>query len=71
MKDTVSPPLFVLVRRSVHSLSGGGEGAGSQHLDLLRMMDLSSGVDCFLSSFKELLSEVSELQYFSFDERIP
>ena len=71
MKNAVGPHLLESIHRGVYGLSGSGEGAGSQHLYLLRMMDLGSGVDDFLLSLKEFLSEVAELQYLSFDEGIP
>jgi hypothetical protein len=37
---------------------------------VLRVTDFGAGVNDFLSSFEELLSELSELKNFSFDERV-
>ena len=70
MKDPVGPHLLKSVCGSVYGLSGGGEGTGSQHLNLLHMTDFGSGVNYFLLGFEELLSEVAELQRLSFDERV-
>ena len=71
MEDTVSPGLFESVDGGIHSLSCGSEGAAGQHLDLLRMADFGPSVDDFLLGFEELLSEVPELQHFSFDKGVP
>jgi hypothetical protein len=47
---------------------GGGKGTRRQRLDVLSVADFGTGVDHFLLSFKEFLSELSELKNFSFDE---
>jgi hypothetical protein len=39
----------------------GSEGAGGQHLDLLCVVNLGSGVNYFLSCFEEFLGEVAKL----------
>ena len=52
-------------------MSSSGEGAGGQHLNLLGVADFGVGVDHFLLGFEELLSELSELKDFSFNERVP
>ena len=70
MEDAISSCLLESVCRSIYGLSDGGEGASSQHLDLLCMTDFGSSVDHFLLGFEKLLSEVAELQYFPFDEGI-
>ena len=71
MEGAISSGLLKTLDRSIHSLSGSGEGTAGQHLDSLGLSDFSTGVDDFLSNFLELPSEVSELQHFSFDEGIP
>ena len=71
MKGVVSSGLFEAVGRGVHGLTSGGEGAGSQHLDLLHVSDLGAGIDDFLSGLLEFSSEGSKLKNFAFDERVP
>ena len=71
MEGAVGPGLFKAFSGGVHSVSGGGEGTSGQHLDLLGVSDFGTSVDDFLSSFLKRLSEVSELQYLSFDEGVP
>jgi hypothetical protein len=51
-------------------LAGGNKGTGGQHLDLLGVVDFGTSIDHFLLGFEELLSEVSELKDFPFDEWI-
>ena len=70
VESAVGSGLLKSIHGSIHGLASGGEGTGSQHFDLLRMADLRSGVDYFLSSFGEFLSEVSELQHLAFDKGI-
>ena len=70
MEDAVGSSLLEAVDGGVYGLAGGGEGAGGQHLDLLCMSNFGARIDDFLSSFLELLSEVSELQHLSFDEGV-
>jgi hypothetical protein len=61
MESAVSSRLFETFRRSVHGLSSGSKGAGSQGLDLLRMSNFGACVDYFLTCFLEFAGEVSEL----------
>ena len=61
MEDSVGPCLFESLNRRIHSLSGGGESAAGQHLDLLRVSDFGLSVNNLLSCFEEFLSEVSKL----------
>ena len=61
MEGTVGSGLFEVFDRGVHGLSGGGEGAGGQHLNLLRMSDFGVGIDDFLSGLLKLSGEVLEL----------
>ena len=70
MKGAIGSHLFESCSGGVHGLPSGGEGAGGQHLDLLGMMDFGACVDHLLSSFLELLSELSELKDFTFNERV-
>ena len=70
MEDAIGPGLFESFGRGVHGLSGGGKGACSQRLDVLRMADFGACVDNFLSGFKKFSGELSELKDFSFDERV-
>ena len=70
MEGVIGSRLFESRGGGVHSLSSGGEGAGSQYLDLLGMVNLGACVDHLLSSFQKFLSELSELKDFSFDERV-
>ena len=70
MEGSVSPGLFESVDGGVHCLSGGGERAGSEDLDLLRVSDGVASVDDFLSGFLQFSSEVPELRNFAFDEGI-
>ena len=70
MEDAVRSSLFEAIRRCIHRLSGRGEGAGGEHLDLLHVSDASAGVDDFLSGFLEILRKSSKLLYFSFDEGV-
>ena len=61
VEDAVSSCLFKTIRRGIYGLPGGGEGTGSQHLNLLHVMDFGPSVDDFLSGFEELLGKVTEL----------
>ena len=70
MEHAIGSCLFESICRSIHGLAGCDEGASSQHLDLLSVADFGAGVDHFLLGFEELLSEVSELKDFSFNERV-
>ena len=70
MEDAVSSGLLEPFGRGVHSLSGGGERACSQHFDLLGVANLGACVDNFLAGFKKLLSELPKLENFSFDKRV-
>jgi hypothetical protein len=70
VKDTIGPGLFEAFDRSVHGLTGSGEGASGQHFDLLCVSNFGACLDDFLAGFLELLGEVSELQHFSLDEGI-
>ena len=71
MEGTIGPGLLESLGGGVHSLSGGGEGACGQRLDVLSMVNFGACIDDFLSSFEQFLSKLSELANFSFDERIP
>ena len=71
MEGTVGPRLLESLDRGIHRLSGSGKSACSQRLNLLGVADFSAGVDCFLSSFEKLLSELSKLEDLSFNEWIP
>ena len=68
VEGAVSSCLFESRGRGVHSLSSGRKGAGSQHLDLLSVLDFGSSVDDFLLRLEEFLGEVSELEHFTFDK---
>ena len=68
MKGPIGPCLLESVGRGIHGLSGGGESTCSQRLDVLRVANFSTGVYHLLSSFEEFLSELSELEDFSFNE---
>ena len=70
MKNAISPGSFEPFSRGIHGLSGSGEGARSQRLDMLRVTDFGTSVDNFLSGFEELLGKLSELKDFSFNERV-
>ena len=70
MEDAIGPSLFKPLDGGVHRLAGSGEGASGQHFDLLRVSNFIACLDDFLSSFEELLSEVSELYHLAFDERV-
>ena len=67
----VGSGLFEAFDGGVHGLAGHGEGAGSQHFNLLRVLDFGASVDDFLSGLLKLLGEVLELQHLSFDEGVP
>ena len=71
MEGAIGSCLFESCGRGVHSLLGGSEGTGGQHLDLLGVADLGVCVDHLLPGFQEVLSELSELKDFSFDEQVP
>jgi hypothetical protein len=71
VEDAIGPGLLETFDRGVHSLLGSSEGAASQHLDLLHVSDFGARIDDFLLGFEELLSEVPELQHFSFDKGVP
>ena len=70
MKDAISSGLLEPLGGGIHCLSGSGKGTRGQRFDVLRVTDFGVSVDNFLSGFKELLSELSELEDLSFDERI-
>ena len=70
MEGAVGPGLFETLDRGIHGLSGGSEGTGGQHLDLLCVSNFGTCLNDFLMCFLELLGEVSELQYLSFDEGV-
>ena len=61
MEGAVSSGLLETIGGGVHGLSGCGEGTTSEHLNLLGMSNFGTGVDDFLSSLEEFLSEVSKL----------
>ena len=61
MEGAIGSGLLETLDRGVHGLSGGGEGAAGQHLDLLRVSDLGASFDNFPSGFEEFLGKVSEL----------
>ena len=71
MEGAIGSRLLKAFGRGVHGLSGGGEGTCSQRLDMLGVANFGTCVDHFLASFEELLSELSELKHFSFNERVP
>jgi hypothetical protein len=71
VEGAVGPGLFESIGGGVDGLSSGGEGARSQHLDMLGMADFGASIDDFLSSLEKFLGELSKLKNFSFDERIP
>ena len=68
VEGTIGSRLLEAIRGSIYGLPSCGECAGGQHLNLLCMTDFESSVNCFLSSFKELLSEMTEVQHLSVDE---
>ena len=68
MEDAISSGLLESLGGGVDSLSGSGEGAGSQHFDVLCVTNFGAGVDNFLTSFKKFLGKLSELKNFSFNE---
>ena len=68
MEDAIGSGLFELLSGGIHSLSGSGESARGQSLDVLRVMNFGASVDDFLSGFKEFLGKLSELEDLSFDE---
>ena len=70
MESPIGSGLLETFDGSVHSLAGGGEGAGGQHFDLLCVLDFGTSVDNFLPSFLKFSSEVSELYHLSFDEGV-
>ena len=70
MEDAVRSGLLEAVGGRIHCLSSGGEGAGGEYFDLLRVSDASASVDDFLSSLLEVVRKSSELLYFSFDEGV-
>ena len=68
MKDVISSGFLESFSGSIHGLSGGGEGACSQRLNVLRVADFGASVDNFLASFKEFLGKLAKLEDFPFDE---
>ena len=70
MKDAVGPCLLESFGRGIHGLASGGERTGSQRFDVLGVANFGASVDHFLAGFEELLSELSKLKDFSFDERV-
>ena len=70
MEDSIGPGLFETVDGGVHSLPGGGERAGSQYLNLLRVSDSDAGVNDLLSGFLQFSGEMPELRYLAFDEGV-
>ena len=68
MKGTISPGLLEPLDRGVYGLTGSGESACGQRLDMLGVVDLGVRVDHFLLGFEELLGELSELMDFPFNE---
>ena len=61
MEGAIGPGLFEAFDRGIHSLACGGEGAGSQHLNLLHVSNLGASFDDFLSGLLKFLGEMSEL----------
>ena len=70
MEGAIGSRLFEAFDRGIHRLSGSSEGARGQHLDSLCVSYFGARLDNFLMGFLELLSEMSELRHFSFDEGI-
>ena len=62
--------MFEAIDGRVHGLSGGGERASGQHLDLLGVPNCISGVDDLLSDFLQVLGEGAKLGYLAFDEGV-
>ena len=71
MEGAIGSGLLETFDRSVHCLTGGGESAGGQHLDLLGVSDFSASIDNLLLSLLKFLSEVSKLQHLALDKGIP
>ena len=70
MEGAIGSGLLEPISGCVHGLSGSSERTCSQRLDVLGVTYLRASVNDFLSSFEELLSEVSELEDLSVDERV-
>ena len=70
MEDAIGSGLFESFGRGVDGLSGGGERACSQCLDMLSMADFGAGVNHFLPSFEKFLGKLSKLKNFSFDKQV-